>query len=235
MLAKCWNLKNAVAYAGKVSKENRKMPGTSFAISPSLCKAGSILATVKGSVCNKCYSLHLEKFRKSVRMGYVSNSEKAINAIAEDPVKWADAIAYQINHHANKTGVHYHRWFDAGDLQSVTMLWAIALVCELTPSVKHWLPTREAKIVADYMSQFGELPKNLVIRMSSTMVGNAPRSNWTNTSTVYSKKKGEVFGHACPANTPEHKALSKDGKTANCGACRACWDKDVPNVSYPLH
>ena len=121
-------------------------------------------------------------------------------------------------------GERFHRWFDSGDLQSVDMLRAIVMAAESTPTVAHWLPTREAAIVKSYKATYGEFPANLVVRVSSTMIGDKPIAGHANTSTVH--RKGESpEGHSCPA--------SQQGNA--CGSCRACWSHDVANVSYPLH
>jgi len=106
----------------------------------------------------------------------------------------------------------------------VDMLAAIVMVAVKTPHISHWLPTREAKMVKEYLKSGGEVPDNLVIRVSSTMIDDAPIKGHAHTSTVH-RKGSEVSGHACPARTQGNQ----------CGDCRACWDKSVPNVSYPLH
>jgi hypothetical protein len=219
-----FTLASAKAEAGQVSVRNSKMPGSSFAISAKECKAGSKLVTVEGSVCNKCYAVRLQNMRPSVNEGWTNNYLKATQLIERSPERWAQAMAFQIRKAAEKTGQPYHRWFDSGDLQSVAMLRAIALCCALLPDISHWLPTREARFVREYRRQYGDLPSNLVVRVSSTMVGDAPISGHANTSTVH-RKGAEVVGHACPA---QHQGNA-------CVACRACWSKDVPNVSYPLH
>ena len=210
--------------AGKVSDRNSKMPGSTFAISATKCKTGGKLVDVVGSTCHRCYAVKLENLRTSVRIGWGNNYLSATKMIAENPAKWSDAMAFQIMKSAAKSGQSYHRWFDSGDLQSVEMLRAIAMTCIKTPTVSHWLPTREASIVKAYIKAFGALPENLIIRASSTMIGDAPISGHANTSTVH-RKGSEPAGHICPA--------SHQG--GNCGECRACWNKSVPNVSYPLH
>lgn len=217
------SLKSASEYAGAVSNRNSKMPGTTFAISPKWCGVGMKLAAIKGTTCHKCYAMKLYNMRPSVRMGWEANATKAVEAIARDKYQWAEAMAYQINYYAKKTGNYFHRWFDAGDLQSVEMLDAINLVCVMTPDVMHWLPTREAKIVSDHNKQYLGVAANLVIRISSTKVDDKPINGYRNTSTVH--KNVEATGHVCPAR--------KQGNA--CGDCRACWDRSVTNVSYPLH
>jgi hypothetical protein len=135
-----------------------------------------------------------------------------------------DCRTFQIEKAAEKSGEAFHRWFDGGDLDSLEMLRAIVLTCELTPSISHWLPTREAAIVKAYHKAYGAFPTNLTVRVSATMVGDAPIAGHVNTSTVHRKDAGHA-GHACPARHQGNQ----------CGACRACWTRDVANVSYPLH
>ena len=43
----------------------------------------------------------------------------------------------------------FHRWFDSGDLQSLSHLMKIIEVCEHTPHIKHWLATRELLLYHD--------------------------------------------------------------------------------------
>lgn len=227
-------LKSAQTNAGKISLGNGKMPGSTFAISATKCKVGGKLAQVKDSTCSKCYALKLEKLRPSVHQGWLANYEKATRLIDSNPAQWIAACVFQINRAFLKSGEPFHRWFDSGDLQSVQMLDAICKVALATPTISHWLPTRESAIVKAYVNQGGNVPANLVIRVSSTMIGDKPIRGHANTSTVHREGKPHI-GHACPASSPEHKAKSPDGKTSNCADCRACWNPSVSNVSYPLH
>ena len=64
------------------------------------------------------------------------------------------------------------------------MLLAIARVCELTPTIRHWLPTREAAVVKAFL-RLRDLPANLTVRISATMVDDAPVKGHANTSTVH--------------------------------------------------
>lgn len=217
-------VKAAVETAGRVSAGNSKMPGSTYAISAKHCKVGSKLATVKGSVCDRCYALKLQKLRPSVDQGWTNNYLKATGMISRNMVEWVKACVFQIERHFAKSGQPYHRWFDSGDLQSVDMLKAICKVAVATPQIQHWLPTREAKIVKDYIKAGGVVPDNLVIRVSATMIDDKPVAGYDNTSTVHRKGSAAV-GHVCPASTQGN----------NCGDCRACWSKSVANISYPLH
>lgn len=226
------SLAAAIRDAGKVNTSNGAMPGPAFALPTSQCITGVHLANVADSVCEGCYAKKSEKMYTSVRKGWGSNYLAATRMIAEAPEQWATAMAFQVKWQCKKLGEPFMRWFDAGDLQSVEMLRAICRVCELTPEIKHWLPTREASIVAQWHRDGGIAPVNLVIRISSTMIGDKPRDRFAEsvgaqTSTVH--RKGEfAHGHDCPKAAKRH-------ATNSCEDCRACWSRDVVNVSYQFH
>ena len=103
------------------------------------------------------------------------------------------------------------------------MLKKIVMICQNTLKIKHWLPTREVKIVKDYLKIYKKFPKNLVVRVSAPMVDGKPLKSFRWTSTVHSKIK--PIGHDCPARFQQNKCMD----------CRACWDKRVRNVSYHKH
>ena len=205
-----------------ISAGNSKMPGSTFAQDSFACNVGSRLANVKGSVCESCYARKIQKLRPSVNMGWKSNLEKTRKWLESNPAQWVAAAVFQIRKLSGKSGQPFHRWFDSGDLDSLQQLRAIVQVAESTPEIRQWLPTREIAIVKAYLKE-STFPDNLIVRVSAPMVGDKPLS-FDHTSTVH--KKGEsAYGHACPA--------PQQGN--NCGDCRACWSKDVANISYCKH
>ena len=88
---------------------------------------------------------------------------------------------------------------------------------QATPDTQHWMPTREAQILKRV--KVNEVPRNLIIRMSSHMVDQGPVSFWPWTSTVVQDNK------SCPAQEQGNE----------CKSCRQCWDRSVRNVAYPKH
>jgi len=125
--------------------------------------------------------------------------------------------------------VAYFRWHDSGDLQSVDHLANICKVAELTPDVAHWLPTREYRIVSEYVESGGTIPANLNIRLSAHMIGGAvptfPRLAGQVTISTVSADDSYADAHNCPARFQGNE----------CGDCRACWSPDVAHVDYHLH
>ena len=220
-------LKAAIEIAGKVSKGNTKMPGSTFALDAFECNVGSRLANVEGSVCFKCYARRIQKLRPSVNMGWGNNQSKTVATLALDPTLWQDAMVFQIN----RMGYAEHRWLDSGDVPNVQFLASVCEVARQTPNVQHWLPTREVKTLLAFIKQYGadHIPTNLNIRVSAPMVNDKPLSAFDNvpqvtTSTVHDKHN-VPHGHTCPARNQGNA----------CGDCRACWSSDVANVSYPIH
>jgi hypothetical protein len=218
-------LKKAKEIGGSVTKNNSKMPGTSYPLDAFACNVGSRLRDVEGSTCEKCYAIRLQKFRKNVDASYKRNSAIVDSwSSTKDRREWANTVAHQILHY----GFDEHRWLDAGDIPSKEFLTAVCDVARLTPYVKHWIPTREISLLKEWLSEGHTVPSNLCIRVSAPMVDDAPLRGMLKlnvvTSTVHTKK-GEYVGHECPASKQNN----------NCGDCRACWDNTISNVSYPLH
>ncbi len=206
-------VKDAIALTGGGLGYPSKMPGTSYGISAHACITGSKLAKIEGSVCHGCYALKGNYQYTSVQIAHANRLASIANPA------WSTAMAFLINRSDSK----YHRWHDSGDLQSVEHLIKIAAVCAMTPTVKHWLPTRELKIVQDYLNAGGTIPSNLVIRVSATMIDGPATKAWPTTSGVHTEPTKDL--RVCPAPTQNNQ----------CGACRACWDAKIAHVSYHKH
>ena len=190
---------------GGLSKPS-KMPGPAYNLPAYKCITGQKLAKVPGSVCHGCYALKGRYRFNNVK----SAMERRLEAL-KDP-GWVDAMIQLIKPHKE------FRWHDSGDLQSLEHLQNIFRVCRSTPGTKHWLPTREAQILKRV--KVNEVPRNLVIRFSSHMVDQGPVSFWPWTSTVTTDGQ-----HSCPSSKQGNKCLD----------CRACWDRDIRNISYGKH
>jgi len=198
------NTKEAWALVGGLSKPS-KMPGWSIGIPAKECKTGKKLRQIKNSVCEGCYAL------KGCYVFAVVQAAQYKRLEAIQHPDWVLAMATLIN--SKKPDVF--RWHDSGDVQDVQHLEKIFEVCRLTPSKRHWMPTREAWI-KDHMHK---APANLVVRFSSPMIDQGPVKSWPNTSTVSTKSR------SCPA--PDN--------NNECGDCRACWDPLVKNIEYGKH
>ena len=199
------NIKEAAAITGSMTRTS-KMPGLSYSLPAWECKTGSKLRKIKNSVCSACYALKGNYTRyKAIK------AAQYVRLASLNSELWTAAIVTQIKRQK------YFRWHDAGDVQDLDHLNKIYDVCRLTPSVKHWMPTREAW-TKEYLDQ---APDNLTIRFSMPMVNQEAAESWPNTSTVVTDSKAAT----CPAPKQENA----------CNDCRACWDKSIHNIAYAAH
>lgn len=209
-------------YIGGLSNPS-KMPGYAYGLPAEDCKVGTRLREVAGSTCSGCYAFERGAYAwRTVKAAY----KRRLKAIRKP--QWAETIAELINRRAARQP--HFRWHDSGDLQDAEHFAAICKVAELTPSVAHWLPTREYRIVAEHVENGGTIPANLNVRLSAHMVGghvpSFPRLRDLVTMSTVSVSEG-TFENAfeCPARFQNNE----------CGDCRACWDPAVKHVDYHLH
>ena len=198
-------VKDALKITDSFTK-TKKMPGLSYSLPAWECKTGAKLVKVPGSVCAGCYAM---KGNYTRYPAIKAAQYRRLDAI-KHPL-WVEAMATKIKRQK------WFRWHDAGDIQSAEHLKKIFEVCKLTPATKHWMPTREAQFLKDVNPE--EVPKNLIIRMSSHMIDQGPVSFWPWTSTVGSKTR------TCPAPDQGN----------SCGSCRTCWNREIPNIEYGKH
>ncbi len=189
---------------GSLSKPS-KMPGWSIGLPAKECKTGSKLRKIEGSTCYDCYAL-----KGCYVFKVVQDAQYRRLAAIKDP-QWVTAMAHLIN--SKKPDVF--RWHDSGDVQDLDHLNKIYEVCRLSPSKRHWLPTREAWIQKHLASK----PENLIIRFSMPMVDQAPAGSFEHYSTVVKS------GANCPAPQQDNE----------CRDCRNCWNSEIKNVSYGIH
>ena len=208
-------MKDMETIVGGLSKPS-KMPGWSISIPAQRCATGAKLRNVEGSVCKGCYAL-----KGCYVFPVVKEALENRYPCLKDP-RWTAAMIHIIN----KRKMEHFRWHDSGDIQSVAHLRNIALVAENTPGTLHWIPTREYRIVGQYLDQYGDLPENLILRASAHMIGQSAPARFSHKSKVLAKGVAtDPDANVCPA--PEQ------GNA--CGDCRACWDKDIPEIAYRYH
>ena len=202
------NLKEAKEITGGLSSPS-KMPGYAYNLPAWRCITGVKLQAVAGSVCAGCYAMKGRYRFRNVKEALERRQQSLIHP------EWVEAMTTLVTHYSKK--VPFFRWHDSGDLQGVDHLMNIFEVCNRTPGLQHWMPTREVKILKGIQPEV--VPKNLIIRVSSHMIDQGPVKSWPHTSTVVQA------GKSCPA--------AEQGNA--CGDCRQCWDKEVSNVAYPKH
>lgn len=208
-------VKTAESIAGTLSSPG-KMPCYGYGIDPEACITGSKLRKIEGSVCHKCYAFRGNYCYSCTKLAF----QRRMKNIGT--TEWVEAMVFLINHR-EKSG--YFRWHDSGDLQSFSHLVGIVQIAERLPHIKFWLPTKEHKIVQEYMDIFGTIPDNLIIRMSSAMVDSSVVDSGITGNVSLVEHKNKLKGYHCPA-------YKQGGKCKN---CRSCWLKNIQTIIYPKH
>jgi hypothetical protein len=219
----------ALDIIGGLSKPS-KMPGLAFGFSASRCITGSKLRTVADSVCSDCYACKGMYQFPGVKLAHERRWEHLQMALIDPEFRqtYIHAISVALKN------TSWFRWHDSGDVQSLEHLELIRDIVLATPWVRHWLPTREYRIVRAYLLKYGGFPDQLNVRLSAHMVNQTTVApDGCTTSAVFDPHKpfslafhdAYTAGNACPARQQGNK----------CGDCRACWDRTVALVSYPKH
>jgi len=182
-----------------------KMPGKSYSLPAWECQTGAKLRKVKDSPCHGCYAL---KGNYTRYPAIKAAQYRRLDSLT-NPL-WVDAMVAQVKR------MKVFRWHDAGDVQSHEHMAKILEVARLTPDTKHWMPTQERP----YLPDPAVVPDNMIIRLSAAKVDGSAGNTWAHTSTVVTDGS-----ETCPSG-------SQGGK---CLDCRACWNKEIPNISYGKH
>ena len=216
------NIKQASQIVGGLSNPE-KMPCFGYSIPAKYCKVGARLAKVAGSVCYMCYALRNCYNFKCVKNALELRFQITMKALQflNERKNWIDAMVYLLT--TRKHDVF--RWHDSGDIQSIDHLKMIVEVVKLTPNVRHWLPTKEQKMVKDYVNKYGAFPENICVRLSGNMVdGGSPDK--------LAKKLNVQVSEVVTDGSQTCMAYKQKGK---CLDCRMCWDTSNFLTSYPFH
>ena len=213
----------AIAIAGTLSQTS-KMPCKSYGLPTSVCNVGGKLRDVPGSACHGCYAdKGFYALYPTVKTSQGNRLALMEAAMADDTGgkarDWLDAVKTLIGDDL------YFRWHDSGDLINERHLSLIVQCAIEMPAVSFWLPTREKSLVLDFIAKHGDLPVNLIVRLSAPMIDGEPCAGKSglNTSTIH--RDNPAIGFECGA----------PARGGYCGDCRACWNRDVANVSYKFH
>ena len=213
-------IKEALANVGGLS-EPSKMPCFGYSIPADTCNIGSKLRKVPNSICSTCYALKGNYRYPKVKSALYNRLDTMKNRSL-----WIESMVFLIN----KRKMNHFRWHDSGDLQSPDHFKMIIEVCKQTPSTRHWLPTRESKIVVDAIKRAGKwfklvIPDNLTIRLSAMSFDKKAPENTARKYGLQVSGASKLTSGTCPA--------WKQG--GECKDCRNCWDKSVFNVVYKAH
>ncbi len=200
-----------------------KMPCHSYNLPIRACVAGAKARKVPGTVCHECYGAKGRYPRPSA----MAASERRLACLQADEANgysnWTADFVLALKYW-ERSG--YFRWHDIGDVQNAAHLAAICEIARQCPDIRFWLPTREYRVVRDYVRAGNAIPANLNIRLSGMLINfAAPTVEGTSRGHVVTEW-GKVAGLPCHAQW---------AKTGKCQDCRACWRPEVSDIQYHLH
>jgi len=208
-------IKEALKNVGGLSNPS-KMPCYGYSFPAETCNIGSKLRKVKNSICSKCYAMKGNYVFPKVKSALYNRLETLKNKTL-----WIDSMVFLIN----TRNMKHFRWHDSGDLQSTEHLKMIVEVCRKTENTRHWLPTRENKIVTEAIKEGLNIPENLIIRLSAMSFDKQAPENTARKFGLQVSGATKLTDGTCPA--------WKQG--GECKECRNCWNKSVFNVVYKAH
>ena len=224
-------VKEAIEITGGLS-HTTKMPCASFSLPAHNCAFGvqQGWVKVKNSICSHCYARKGRYLFPNVKKCL----EKRLEGLKHP--QWVEAMTLLIKQDKSD----FFRWHDSGEIQDMEHLLAIIQVVKATPEKKHWLPTKQIRLIELWLLENDEtLPENLTIRLSSPICGCQPTlkdSTWAVegvTGCLVDKTTPAWFAYTETIGKKICPAIAD--KTGKCGDCRACWDRDMAFVLYPMH
>jgi len=206
------------------SKLNNVIPG--WGLPAELCKTGMKLRRIgleKGipTPCAVCYAF-------TGPSAFPASQARLMDNFLEyqaGPDAWKDAMEGKI---IDEDCLSFRFFPSGGDLQSAQMLIDIMYLAERVKPVRMWLPTQErafVKAALEYRKKYhnNRIPENLNIRISSNRIDQAQKPRLPGVTYSFVSYRSEE-GQLCAA-------VENEGQ---CGRCRACWDKDVEVIRYPI-
>lgn len=202
-----------------------KLSCLAWSIPTKYCNCGLVLSNIEGSICKGCYA----KRGKYTTPSSIIAMQERYDAWLTQP-NWIEAMTLLIK---MQSGTLF-RWFDSGDLQNIKMILQIMEIARKTKPTKHWLPTHEVSMISNFIKSGYEVPKNMTIRLSSSMINGEPLTSlatelnaypnvkgYVGTSTVCETELWKKDKNACPAHLQNNK----------CNTCENCW-LHTKNICY---
>lgn len=194
-----------------------KMPGKAYNL-PALegCPTGWKLSQKEGTICSQCYGCR-NRYRFS---NVIRAQEKRMQSVL-DP-QWPEAMVTLIS----REKCRHFRWHDTGDIFCSEYWDNMLEVMNRLPDYRFFLPTNERTVLKEWVEEGGVVPENCAVRLSSVYPGKL--------TPVHDKIKNVPGILQCGVGTEGYDCPAEYHDRYECGDCRACWDRNIPVVSFHL-
>lgn len=210
-----YTYKDYILYS--IAMHSGKMSGipsiSTSVLSNSLC---SKHATVKGSICEKCYARNLVKMRKQLADKLTSNYEFYNSvALSVEDIPYINSAIF--------------RFESFGDLSSVLHFANYCTIATANSQTRFVLWTKNPHLIFDYVNKGGVIPSNLYIIISSLFVNKSALDGAKALNKVLPFIDG-VF------TVYDKKTIETDNIDINCGGrkcleCRRCYSLEHGNIA----
>ena len=203
--------------------QTSKMPCKSLSLPiEETCKGRFDLNGDIKEICKSCYA------NKGAYNWTNSVNLKNHNLREMENKEWVDDMINQLKKNKNK----YFRWFDSGDVISQKVLEGIYDICDSTPDINHWIPTKSRDLFNQETWRLLEGLCNVKVRYSSPSK-NGKYDNIHGSVAITDKKQLTKDMFLCKAKSIGFK---KNGKPnpKKCHNCRACWH-NTKVIAYEFH
>lgn len=206
---------------GVLLSKASKMPGKSWSLQAGDTCPGSVNPVTKEviEVCKDCYAKTGFYRMDNVKAPRLHNRKDWKRP------EWADDMVQALDNE------RWFRWFDSGDIYTAALAQKIYEVARRTPWCNHWIPSKSYHIpkIRHWLDRLKTLP-NVSVRFSSPSTHGEYMEE--HGSVVVQEITDTIVGSPINGTVKMCDAYTRGGK---CGPCRACWNKDVSLVIYPLH
>jgi len=204
----------------KLSKTS-KMPCKSFALPAfKTCLGAKDSSGKVKDVCKSCYAMKGSYQWRSAKSLRENNRLSVVNELHTFVSEMLSLL--------NKEKNDYFRWFDSGDVFDNDFLFEIYKICESTPHINHWIPTKAREILDNDLWEKLESLPNVKVRYSSDSTKGEYNSLHGATVIQKGQKVNPNKVYVCPVGRSDNEERKK------CGDCRACWHTDKV-IAYNFH
>jgi len=202
-----------------------KIPCLSIGMPTKYCITGSRASKTPGSICEGCYGKKGNYKFPAAERAAERRHERLKHGMNGGRSRYVDAFSwllnYELEHNTKHQDTKYFRWFDIGDIQGQDHMDIIMDIVKRTPGVKHWIPTKEVRMVMNWVLNH-TVPKNAVVRISNLKIDQ---------SMDIVRRMAKIPGLAAAGvytETPQRYAHACSAKV--CADCRICWSEKA--VTY---
>lgn len=171
-----------------------------------------------------CYCLKGTQQMSSVLAAYTRN----LRLYNTDPQDFWEQVVFKVKHNP----LPLFRFFDAGDIPDYDFFCGMIELVKQFFDIKFMAFTKKYDIVNKWITENGDLPKNLNVVFSAWHIG-WKVNNPHHLPVAYVDFKDKTLNPEFPKEITS--CPNQKDKTITCSVCRKCWNKKIKAVKFIQH